>query len=131
MRSSPSLACVSLSLLLIACAVPASTAVVATRVELFSEASMVTTGSAVSLWAIVTSVDEPSPAPTGRVDFYDGLAFLGSGDLVEVDGRMRASLRVPALAEGIHPITARYLGDDAHLDSQSEPLVQTVTPTTN
>lgn len=96
-----------------------------------SSANPITVGSAVSLSAIVGNVDDSGPAPTGRVDFYDGLVFIGSGDLMEVDGRMRASLRIPALAEGIHPITARYLGDDAHLDSQSEPLVQTVTPATN
>lgn len=108
-----------------------SSSAVQTKVELTSSANPVVVGAPVSLSAVVEAVAEPATVPTGRVEFYDGTVLLGVGDLVEVQGRMRASLQVPSLADGVHPITARYLGDEAHLDSQSEPLVQTVTPTTN
>lgn len=120
-----SLLCVSAGI------VHGSSSVVQTKVELTSSANPVVVGTPVSLSAVVEAVVEPATAPTGRIEFYDGTALLGVGDLVEVQGRMRASLQVPSLADGVHPITARYLGDDAHLDSQSQPLVQTVTSATN
>jgi hypothetical protein len=63
----------------------------------------------------------PSNA-TGTVSFFDGITPLGTSTLVNG----QATLSTGPMASGVHPLTARYLGDATYLASASPPLQQTV-----
>jgi flagellar hook assembly protein FlgD len=76
-----------------------------------------TFGASVTFTATVT----PSGA-TGSVQFFDGVASLGTSPLVAGS----AALSTSALAAGSHPITAVYSGDTDHAGSTSGLLAQVV-----
>jgi hypothetical protein len=76
-------------------------------------------GQAVTFTATVTS---GGPTPTGKLTFMDGTKALGSRAL---SGGV-AALTTSRLAEGTHPITAKYLGDANNSTSTSPVLYQVV-----
>ena len=76
-------------------------------------------GQSVTLTAIVTST---SGTPVGNVEFFDGLASLGTMSL----SGGSATLTTLALTAGSHSITAVYAGGGNFLGSTSTALLQTV-----
>ena len=74
----------------------------------------------ITLTASVSS--EVAGALQGKVEFEDVSGRLGRADLVEVDGKIKATLEVANLAPGMHLVYARYLGNDAYLGSISPAL---------
>jgi hypothetical protein len=73
-------------------------------------------GNPVTLTATVTS------GATGTVSFYDGLVFLGTGQVTNGV----ATLTTTTLAAGTHTVTAVYNGDATYASSQSNPATVTV-----
>lgn len=73
--------------------------------------------------AFTATVSSSGPAPSGKVRFFDfgGLA-IGGGTL---DGGV-ATLTYSKLLVGKHPITAEFLGDNAHARSTSPVVNQVV-----
>jgi Bacterial Ig-like domain (group 3)/FG-GAP-like repeat len=67
-------------------------------------------------------VTSSGPSPTGRVTFLDGTNNLGSASLRGSE----ATLTTAKLAVGMHPITAKYLGDADDAKSTSPVLEQVV-----
>jgi len=99
-----------------------------TKVTVSSSANPAAAGTSVIFTAVITAVGPASSSlPAGTVEFLDGAVSLGTIDVAGVDGRAAASLETPALAEGPHPISARYSGDSSHLNGQAEPVVQITT----
>jgi len=99
-----------------------------TKVTVSSSANPAAAGTLVTFTAVITALDPTSSSlPTGTVEFLDGAMSLGTIDVGVVDGRAAASLETPALAEGPHPISARYSGDSSYLDGHAEPVVQITT----
>lgn len=92
----------------------------ATTTTLVSDANPATSGGAVTFTAIV---DSHEGAATGTVTFLDGGAVLGTGTL-NVAGV--ASLTMPSLSIGLHPIIASYSGDAGNSGNNSPELLQIV-----
>jgi uncharacterized repeat protein (TIGR03803 family) len=87
--------------------------------------SLVATPSTAGLLQPVTLVATVSPAgPSGTVRFSDGGITLGTAVL----SAGTASLVVNFVTDGVHPITATYLGDAAFTGSASAPAPVTIRP---
>jgi hypothetical protein len=85
-------------------------------------------GQSVEFVATVEAVAPGSGLPSGQVDFNDGSAFLGSGNLVldNLTGKMEADFQTSSLSAGSsHAITAAYQGDIS-FNGSSGSLTQTV-----
>ena len=95
----------------------------ASAVALASSGSPSLYGAAVALTATVTS--PVSGTPSGSVTFYDGASELGTATL---DASGVATLSAPALAGGLHSLTASYGGSSAYQPSASPALSQEVDP---
>ncbi len=81
-------------------------------------------GSPITLTATVSSTG--SGTPTGTVGFADGMSSLGT---VPLTGNM-ASLVIPSLSVGTHPIHAAYAGDSNFGSSVSVVVMEQVTTST-
>jgi len=77
-------------------------------------------GSAITLTATVSSTG--TGTPTGTVGFVDGTSSLGTATLTGGS----ASLVIPSLSIGIHPIQAAYSGDSSFGSSVSAPVTEQV-----
>lgn len=87
----------------------------ATEVDVQLEAL---TGDEVQMTATV------SPTPdTGVVEFYDGETKIGEAEVSDGTAEMVWRFRDP----GAHPVTARYVGTQKYLASESDPQTVTVT----
>ncbi|MFI8694946.1 Ig-like domain-containing protein [Dietzia maris] len=87
----------------------------ATEVDVQLEAL---TGDEVRMTATV------SPTPdTGVVEFYDGETKIGEAEVSDGTAEMVWRFRDP----GAHPVTARYVGTQKYLASESDPQTVTVT----
>ena len=84
-------------------------------------------GGTIALIARVAAA-EGEGAPNGQVAFEDLTAALGIASLVDGDGGPTAILTLNTLTVGLHPITARYLGNDDFAVSMSAPVMYIVTP---
>ncbi|OWK44011.1 putative internalin [Fimbriiglobus ruber] len=80
-------------------------------------------GQAVTLTATVTANSPGSGSPTGPVEFFDGLTYLGTGTIT-VDGE--AAVTVTSLGAGPHTLTADYESDTNFLGSTSADVTTTV-----
>jgi hypothetical protein len=89
-----------------------------TTTVLTTSANPITTTQPLTLTATVA----PSGA-TGQVQFKDGSATIGTSTLV---GGV-ATLTLPSLTTGIHPLTAVYLGNTTYNTSTSNTVNETVT----
>jgi hypothetical protein len=89
------------------------------KVALSSSRNPADFGVAVTLTATVTFL---SGAPSARVDFYDGGAWIGSATLSSAG---TATFTTSALEIGSHAITARYAGAGDVPPSRSPVFVQT------
>ena len=78
-------------------------------------------GVAVTITATVAGT-----APTGNVQFYDGLTLIGTSAL---NGSYQAGLTTSTLGGGTHSLTALYVGDAGNALSCSTPLAHTVNDT--
>jgi sugar lactone lactonase YvrE len=94
---------------------------ITTVTTIASSNSTVNVGTPVTFTATVTNTS--GPAPTGSVQFTDGITALGSGT---VDSNGHASLTLATLAPGTHTIVATYSGDTDNAGSASSGLVETV-----
>lgn len=74
-------------------------------------------GKAITLTATVNGAK-----PTGNVEFYDGTTRLSSASL----NNSTATYTTPALAVGLHTLSAKYLGDSYNQTSNSTVFNQTV-----
>jgi hypothetical protein len=98
----------------------------ATTVGLSSNATPGYRGQTVTFTANVSPTDGLGGTPTGTVTFYDnGSALTGAQ---AVNGSGNATLAVPGLAVGTHPITAVYSGDASFQTGTSAALSQVVSP---
>ena len=79
-------------------------------------------GQPVTLTATVTA---STGTPTGTVEFFDGVASLGTATL---GAGGQAVLVTSTLPVGTRSLTAEYAGDANFLGSLSAPLIQTVNP---
>ena len=78
-----------------------------------------TVGQAVMFTATITRTGDSDEAlPSGTVNFFDGTAMLGSGDL---DSGGTAQFSTSSLAAGTHSITAMYAGDSFNATSTTDP----------
>ena len=84
----------------------------ATTTTVVPSSAIVTVGSPVTLTATVTGI-----APTGTVEFRDGLAVIGACGSVSLTGGGTAQCATSALGNGNHAISARYGGDASNLPS--------------
>jgi hypothetical protein len=87
-----------------------------------SSANPLPGGAGLTLSALVTS---NNIAPTGTVTFLDGTAPLGTA-AVGASSTATLQLTNPALAVGLHTITAMYSGDANNSSSLSTPLSENV-----
>jgi hypothetical protein len=101
---------------------------VATTTQIASSPNPSGFGQAVTLAAAVTSA-APAGALTGTVTFLDGATPLGSALSVNASGQ--ANLIVPALAVGVHRLTASYSGDTVYAAGVSPVVIQTVLEATS
>jgi sugar lactone lactonase YvrE len=92
-----------------------------TRTSLSSSANPSLTLNSVTITAAVAN-GGPQPA-TGTITFTEGSSLLGS---VVLDGNGLATIVLPSLTAGSHPIVATYSGDVANLPSVSIALAQVV-----
>jgi hypothetical protein len=79
-------------------------------------------GQEVALTAYVKALGPNPGVPTGIVDFYSADTLLATATLSEADGEAAGSVIV-TLPAGIHPIIARYQGDQTYAFSISAPPV--------
>ena len=79
-------------------------------------------GQSVTFTANINSGPSGGPAPTGKVDFFDGVVTLGA---TPVNGGT-AALTLSTLTVGSHNITAVYSGDSVTAGSTSNLVVQQV-----
>lgn len=93
-----------------------------TTTTLSSSAPSTDFGNNVTFTAIV--MGGLGNAPTGSVTFLDGTTSLGMGTLS--DGT--ATFSTSSLSVGTHTITAQYSGDTNFAGSTSQPLTETITP---
>jgi len=93
------------------------TALAASSTALISSTNPSTVGSSVTFTATVTGA-----APTGTVEFFDGMTSLGT---VALNGGV-AALATSSLTQGTHLIGAVYSGDANNAASSSSPLTQLV-----
>jgi probable HAF family extracellular repeat protein len=80
-------------------------------------------GQPVTLRALVAPLSPGAGIAAGVVDFFEGLALLGSAPL---DANAAASLVVNGLAPGTHSISGRYNGSASHSASGSAEVIITV-----
>jgi hypothetical protein len=80
-------------------------------------------GDTVTLTATVAA---SAGAPTGSVTFLDGSTVLGTTNLGTVQGSQQATLDVPGLHAGDHPLTAVYSGTPRYAGSTSVAVHETV-----
>lgn len=73
-------------------------------------------GQVVTLTATVSAAAPGSGVPQGSVQFFDGVTFLGSGN---VDATGIVSITVSTLSAGSHPLTAVYQGNTNYAGSTS------------
>jgi hypothetical protein len=97
--------------------VPQVVTLAATSTSLSSSPNPAAVGDAVTVVAHVTSA---SGTPTGSVTFNDAGTGLGSAPL---DATGTASLTLPALSVGSHPLTAVYGGDGSGFASSQSGIV--------
>ena len=95
-----------------------------TTITVGSSAPTSAYGQSVSFTATVAAVTSGLPSPTGTVEFFDGMADLGSGML---SGGV-ATFNIAALSVGNHAITAQYFGDANFSGRTSTATAQTVNP---
>jgi hypothetical protein len=99
---------------------------VATATTLTASPTSATTGTAVTLTAVVK--ESPGSAiPTGSVTFLDGTATLGVGTL---DATGTASFSTSLLTAGTHSLTANYGGDANNGGSASSEITVIITQPT-
>lgn len=97
------------------------------QVTLSAAAASAPYGSPVTLTAVLNPNNaglNPMPAPTGSVQFLDGLTVLGS---VGLSGS-KTSFTVQTLSPGTHLLSAVYSGDGEWFGSTSAPASLTVGP---
>ncbi len=80
----------------------------------------------ITFTATVSGNPNGAVAPTGMVDFYDGVTLLGSSPLQTVKGSQQATFTTSTLSAGDHSITANYDGDTSFVTSQSAPVTATI-----
>jgi hypothetical protein len=83
-------------------------------------------GTTVTLTSLVSADPASAGTPTGSVTFLDGSTVLGTATLTQVHGHAQASLEVPGLGGGSHPIQARYNGNGSFAASTSTTVTQVV-----
>ena len=87
---------------------------------LISSANPLTVDGAIMLSATVASV---SPNPGGQMSFYDGATLLGT---VSLGATGSASFSPSNLGQGVHTLTAVYMGDTDHAGSTSPAVPELV-----
>ncbi|WP_435011947.1 Ig-like domain repeat protein (plasmid) [Tundrisphaera lichenicola] len=80
-------------------------------------------GQSATLTATLAANSPGAGTPTGTVTFFDGLTNLGTATL---NGSASASITVPGLSAGIHPIMATYAGDGNFLTTTSAVAILSV-----
>ncbi|MBN2463258.1 MAG: Ig-like domain repeat protein, partial [Dehalococcoidia bacterium] len=81
-------------------------------------------GETVTFTATVTAVPPGAGTPTGTVNFKEGAATLGTGNL---NGAGQATFTTSSLSAGDHNITAEYGGDgNFNASNSSPPLTQII-----
>jgi hypothetical protein len=80
-------------------------------------------GQTVTFTATVAVNNPGAGTPTGAVNFYDGVALLGSGSLNGVGGNDQATFSISTLALGSHSITAAYAGDGVDFNTSTSPVL--------
>jgi large repetitive protein len=93
------------------------------RVSLTSSENPSHAGEPVTFTATVTPTFGLA-IPSGKVRFFDGHDFLGTGVLDD----NKATLTLSTLTVGNHQIRAKYLGDSTFVPARSEKLTQQVRP---
>ena len=93
------------------------------RVSLTSSENPSHAGDPVTFTATVTPTFRLA-IPSGRVKFFDGTTFLGSGVLDEKE----ATLTLSTLIVGNHQIRAKYVGDSTFVPVRSKSFQQKVRP---
>ena len=95
-----------------------------TTVAAVSQQNPTVFGDLLTFSATVSPADSAAGIPTGTITFYDGLAPLGTENLVSG----AASFTTSSLEVGTHTITATYSGDADFLASTSPGIYETVQP---
>jgi hypothetical protein len=97
---------------------------------LTSSQSTVSSGSTVTLTAMVTADPHVAAVPTGNVSFYDGCTALGSAIVNTATGAVSLPVTIPAIngpqTTGQHTIQAIYSGDSKFYHNNSNQVVVTV-----
>jgi autotransporter-associated beta strand protein len=87
-------------------------------------------GQSITFTATVSAASPSSGTPTGKVDFLDGTTLLDEETLANVGGQQQVSFTTSSLSQGLHTITAKYLGDSNFNSQTSDVLDQKVRDTT-
>ena len=97
-----------------------------TTTVVIASANPTPTGQNVTLTATVAPVAPGAGVPSGTVQFYDGLALLGTGTLNGGSPDV-ATFTTSALTRGVHTIKAVYLGDDSFNGSDNTTALLSLT----
>lgn len=97
----------------------------ATTTSLTTSKTPTVIGEGATLTATVTPNSATALVPSGAVTFKDNTVVMCSG--VPLDGSATATCSTASLGIGSHSITAQYGGDANFSNSNSSPLLQTVT----
>jgi hypothetical protein len=97
---------------------------------LTSSQTTVSSGSTVTLTAMITADPHVAAVPTGTLTFYDGCTILGTANVNATKGTVSITTTLPApngpQTTGQHTIQAIYGGDMNFFHNNSNPVVVTV-----
>ena len=95
---------------------------IATRTVVVIDRPITTEGLSVAVTAYVDVVGSEPGTPAGSVDFFDADDLLATASLETIQQRTGATTRL-TLPPGVHPIIAKYRGDESFAFSISTPPV--------